>query len=176
MARDRKRAKARQQRQQRRPGQPGGTASRARPEADEAPELGDALDALNEDESTLEAPEPLEHASGDAEIAEAQIASGRASSADAPDDTAEDDARLAASQADDEELGTSRVPAARSREDGSRVGNFLRGSWRELQRVQWPDRRQVAQGTAVVLGFVVIAGAFLGLMDALFARLVDAII
>ena len=32
---------------------------------------------------------------------------------------------------------------------------FLRASWAELQRVQWPDRRQVGQATAVVLGFVV---------------------
>ena len=34
--------------------------------------------------------------------------------------------------------------------------------WAELQRVQWPDRRQVGQATAVVLGFVVIAGIYLG--------------
>ena len=32
----------------------------------------------------------------------------------------------------------------------------------ELRRVQWPDRRQVGQGTAVVLGFVVVAGGYLG--------------
>jgi preprotein translocase subunit SecE len=60
--------------------------------------------------------------------------------------------------------------------EGSRVGNFLRGSWRELQRVQWPDRRQVAQATAVVVGFVIVAGAFLGLMDLLAGKIVDLII
>ena len=31
------------------------------------------------------------------------------------------------------------------REDGNRFANFIRGSWRELQRVQWPDRQQVGQ-------------------------------
>ena len=39
------------------------------------------------------------------------------------------------------------------------VGFLLPASWAELQRVQWPDRRQVTQATAVVLGFVAIAGA-----------------
>jgi preprotein translocase subunit SecE len=42
---------------------------------------------------------------------------------------------------------------------------FLQGSWRELQRVQWPDRRQVIQATSVVIGFVIIAGVFLGVAD-----------
>jgi preprotein translocase SecE subunit len=42
---------------------------------------------------------------------------------------------------------------------------FLRASWAELQRVQWPDRRQVTQATAVVLGFVAVAGAYLGIAD-----------
>ena len=42
---------------------------------------------------------------------------------------------------------------------------FLRASWAELQRVQWPDRRQVTQATAVVLGFVAVAGAYLGVAD-----------
>jgi len=59
---------------------------------------------------------------------------------------------------------------------GSRFINFLRASWAELQRVQWPDRRQVGQATAVVLGFVVIAGAYLGLADALAQELVDLIL
>ncbi|MBC7551240.1 MAG: preprotein translocase subunit SecE [Cellulomonas sp.] len=53
---------------------------------------------------------------------------------------------------------------------------FLRASWAELQRVQWPDRRQVGQATGVVLGFVVVAGAYLGLADAVAQRIVDAIL
>jgi preprotein translocase subunit SecE len=42
---------------------------------------------------------------------------------------------------------------------------FLRASWAELQRVQWPDRRQVTQATTVVLGFVAVAGVYLGAAD-----------
>nr|WP_281381692.1 preprotein translocase subunit SecE [Conexibacter arvalis] len=52
----------------------------------------------------------------------------------------------------------------------------MRGSWRELQRVQWPDRTQVAQATAVVIGFVAIAGAFLGAADWISSRIVDLIV
>ena len=42
--------------------------------------------------------------------------------------------------------------------------------------MQWPDRRQVAQATAVVLGFVVIAGSYLGLADGVAQKIVDFII
>jgi len=59
---------------------------------------------------------------------------------------------------------------------GLRFLNFLRACWAELQRVQWPDRRQVGQATMVVLGFLVIAGAFLGLADYVAERVVDLII
>ena len=59
---------------------------------------------------------------------------------------------------------------------GGRFINFLRASWAELQRVQWPDRRQVGQATAVVLGFVVIAGLFLGAADFVADKVVDLII
>jgi preprotein translocase SecE subunit len=58
----------------------------------------------------------------------------------------------------------------------SRVVAFLRASWAELQRVQWPDRRQVAQATAVVLGFVAIAGLYLGAADFVAKEIVDAIL
>jgi len=59
---------------------------------------------------------------------------------------------------------------------GFRLFNFFRACWAELQRVDWPDRRQVGQATAVVLGFVVVAGAFLGLADVVAQRIVDLII
>ncbi|MEA2195114.1 MAG: preprotein translocase subunit SecE [Solirubrobacteraceae bacterium] len=59
---------------------------------------------------------------------------------------------------------------------GFRVTNFFRACWAELQRVDWPDRRQVGQATAVVLGFVVVAGAFLGLADVVAQRVVDLIL
>jgi preprotein translocase subunit SecE len=57
-----------------------------------------------------------------------------------------------------------------------RVITFLGHSIDELRRVQWPNRRQVGQATAVVLGFVVIAGGYLGLLDALWQPLIDAIL
>ena len=63
-----------------------------------------------------------------------------------------------------------------TRRGAGRFMAFLRASWAELQRVQWPDRRQVAQATAVVLGFVVVAGAYLGLADRVASELVDLII
>jgi preprotein translocase SecE subunit len=57
-----------------------------------------------------------------------------------------------------------------------RAGDFLKASWNELRRVQWPDRRQVGQGTAVVIGFVVVAGAYLGLLDAIWNPVIQYII
>jgi len=59
---------------------------------------------------------------------------------------------------------------------GNRAIGFLRASWAELQRVQWPDRRQVFQATAVVLGFVAVAGAYLGLADYVAKEIVDFIL
>jgi preprotein translocase SecE subunit len=59
---------------------------------------------------------------------------------------------------------------------GNRVIGFLGASWAELQRVQWPDRRQVSQATAVVLGFVAIAGAYLGAADYVAKEIVEFIL
>ena len=57
-----------------------------------------------------------------------------------------------------------------------RAADFLRACVAELRRVQWPDRRQVGQGTAVVIGFVVVAGVYLGVLDAIWNPIVQAII
>jgi preprotein translocase subunit SecE len=59
---------------------------------------------------------------------------------------------------------------------GARLVHFLQGSWRELQRVQWPDRRQVMQATGVVIGFVIVAGAFLGIADFAATKIVKLIL
>jgi preprotein translocase subunit SecE len=53
---------------------------------------------------------------------------------------------------------------------------FLRASWAELQRVQWPDRRQVTQATTVVLGFVAVAGVYLGAADWAAQKIVNFIL
>ena len=117
-------------------------------------------------------PGELDNASSDVDAFEAAIVRG----ADGEPD-----------QVDDEELerqaGAAAPPARRSRRDadagprgpGKLVG-FLKASWAELQRVQWPDRRQVGQATLVVLGFVVVAGAYLGVADAAAKAVVDLII
>nr|MBA3371851.1 preprotein translocase subunit SecE [Thermoleophilaceae bacterium] len=58
----------------------------------------------------------------------------------------------------------------------NKVIAFLIASWAELQRVQWPTRQQTTTLTGIVLGFVVIMGAYLGALDAVFSRLIQLII
>jgi preprotein translocase subunit SecE len=67
-------------------------------------------------------------------------------------------------------------PVAPERQTGNRALAFLRSSWAELQRVQWPDRTQVTQATTVVVGFVVIAGAYLGAADWVAQKIVNFIL
>ena len=40
-------------------------------------------------------------------------------------------------------------------------GRFVKESWAELKKVEWPSRSQVIQGTIVVIIACVIVGAFL---------------
>jgi preprotein translocase subunit SecE len=58
----------------------------------------------------------------------------------------------------------------------ARAVAFLRASWAELQRVQWPDRPHVSQATAVVLGFVTVAGIYLGVADWLAQKIVNFVL
>jgi preprotein translocase subunit SecE len=60
--------------------------------------------------------------------------------------------------------------------DRPRVVQFLIAVWAELQRVQWPNRQALVTLTGVVLGFVLIAGGYLGLLDAVFSELIQAIL
>ena len=60
--------------------------------------------------------------------------------------------------------------------DRPRVVQFLIAVWAELQRVQWPNRQTLTTLTGVVLGFVLIAGGYLGLLDAIFSRIIQAIL
>jgi preprotein translocase subunit SecE len=57
-----------------------------------------------------------------------------------------------------------------------RVVQFLIAVWAELQRVQWPDRQALTTLTGVVLGFVLIMGGYLGLLDAIFSEVIKALI
>jgi preprotein translocase SecE subunit len=131
-------------------------------------------------------PGELEHASGEVEEFDATLIQGADGE---PSDL--DDAELEAAAVGggppgggggrgggddgDDEAPAPKHPAG-PKPGGNRIINFLRASWAELQRVQWPDRRQVAQATAVVLGFVAVAGAYLGLADAAAQKIVDYIL
>ena len=123
-------------------------------------------------------PGSLDHASGEVDGVEAAIVAGAAG---IPDDSVELEDDHDAATVEDERLGKGAgdlaPPAgATPRKGGSRLLNFFRACWAELQRVDWPDRRQVGQATAVVLGFVVVAGAFLGLADVIAQKIVDLIL
>jgi preprotein translocase subunit SecE len=72
--------------------------------------------------------------------------------------------------------GSLERPSGAPLRGGNRAIGFLRASWAELQRVQWPDRRHVFQATAVVLGFVAVAGAYLGLADLVAKEIVEFIL
>lgn len=72
--------------------------------------------------------------------------------------------------------GGGAAPSGAPLRGGNRAIGFLAASWAELQRVQWPDRRQVTQATTVVLGFVVIAGIYLGVADEVAKEIVEFIL
>jgi preprotein translocase SecE subunit len=66
--------------------------------------------------------------------------------------------------------------AAEAHKHRPRVVQFLIAVWAELQRVQWPNRQALVTLTGVVLGFVLIAGGYLGLLDAIFSELIKSIL
>ena len=125
-------------------------------------------------------PGELEHASGSVDQFEAAIVEGAGGEPIDGDDelTADEEAALeqAATAAGSGGAEVARAPGGATTEGGPRFINFLRACWAELQRVQWPDRRQVGQATAVVIGFVIIAGAYLGVADAVAQEIVDLIL
>ena len=170
MARNRKRAK---ERRARRP-QPNGPAPTVR---DDGPARAAAPAPAPRAE---EAPSPLEHAAPDVELADAQIALAASMPQPATDGDFAHEEELVEEELEEER--EERAAAARPAVTGERPSllarliGFLQGSWRELQRVQWPDRRQVAQATSVVIGFVIVAGVFLGLSDLGFSHLMNYIL
>jgi preprotein translocase subunit SecE len=134
-------------------------------------------------------PGELEHASGEVEEFEADLISG----AEGAEDSETTDAELEElatrevgdldddGDVDDEDRALARTGGRRPEvkptgSGGPRFLQFLKASWAELQRVQWPDRRQVGQATAVVIGFVIVAGAYLGVADWVAQKIVNFII
>ena len=173
MARNRKRAK---ERRARRPAtgpasRPGLATARAERELRESERINRDPEVSAEAGEYADAPAPLDHATPDSELADAQLALGRPELADAGD----------AEEAEREDEPADLTPAARAAPaprggPARRLITFLQGSWRELQRVQWPDRRQVMQATGVVIGFVIVAGLYLGLADTVASKLVNLIL
>jgi preprotein translocase SecE subunit len=127
------------------------------------------------------APNPIDHAAPDVELADAQLAFGRPAEPEPGDEADEEEFELEVEESVADGAGRETVaagPARVERRGGifERLIGFLQGCWRELQRVQWPDRPQVMQATGVVIGFVIVAAAFLGLADLVAGKLVTFIL
>jgi preprotein translocase SecE subunit len=191
VARDR-----RTKQQRRRRTTPGG----ADPARSRASDLG--VDDATIDEAgltdTVPAPDPLKNASADADqarMAEAGLGRGPAGDEidlDEDDVFADDDFERAPDELETPSGlvdgggrgGRGGAGDLTAREDAEpaphrergKVLTFLRACIDELRRVQWPDRKHVFQATAVVLGFVLVAGGWLGLMDAIWQPLINAIL
>ncbi len=152
------------------------------------------------------APPPLQHATPDVELAEEQLAFARPAEPEPEDEADEEEYEREVEESIAESGGGGRggrrrrgggydgggaargsggagelaVPGAAAPERApnvfARLIAFLQGSWRELQRVQWPDRRQVFQATGVVIGFVIVAAVFLGVADWVAGKLVTFVL
>jgi preprotein translocase SecE subunit len=128
-------------------------------------------------------PGSLDHASGEVEEVEAAIVAGAEGQPlsdeelELDDEVVDEDPDVGSLDREEHSAGTGEVAGASTKgRSGLRVVHFAKACIAELQRVQWPDRRQTGQATAVVLGFVVIAGAYLGLADTVAQRIIDFII
>jgi preprotein translocase SecE subunit len=55
-------------------------------------------------------------------------------------------------------------------------GRFVRESWGELKKVDWPGRGQVMQGTVVVLIACAIVGAYLWVADLAWRNFVERVL
>ena len=179
MARDRQRAK--QRRAERRAS--GGRDAFGRRSADQSAGAGDAL-GRPADDPTAGPDDAFGRPS--AEVEEARLAEAGALP---PGDEGDGGAQIYEDELEEERVD--RAPdavegdavsrrdiehAEHPRRRRGRVFTFLGHCVDELRRVQWPNRRQVGQATAVVLGFVVIAGGYLGLLDQVWQPLIEAIL
>ena len=62
------------------------------------------------------------------------------------------------------------------RREAAPRGRFVRESWAELKKVEWPGRNQVVQGTVVVIIACAIVGAYLYIADQVFKNVVEKVI
>ena len=68
--------------------------------------------------------------------------------------------------ADSAEGGPARRRAAEPATKKGGAVQFVRECWAELQRVEWPDRRQLWTATGVVIIVCVVIGVYLAVIDA----------
>ena len=202
MARDRKRAKQRRERRGTTSGRSGGSAQRAREAARSTPTEAEELTAdvpgaldhasgeADEFRAALvrgadgvpvsEAPAEDRLQESEPDVAEPDVAEADVAEPDGAEPAVAEPAVAepagAAAAEDGEQARREEHPSGAPLRGGNRAAAFLRASWAELQRVQWPDRRQVTQATAVVLGFVAVAGAYLGLADFVAKEIVEFIL
>ena len=201
MARDRKRAKQRRERVAAAGRRAGGASPSGSAQAT-SPELRpDAPSANDEVPGALErgdVPGALDHASADVDEFDAALVRGAGGVPATSEELTELEAETEAEAEDalQEPSGPGGAggggggggrggagdggevarPSGAPLRGGNKAIGFLRASWAELQRVQWPDRRQVFQATAVVLGFVAIAGLYLGAADTVAKEIVEFIL
>jgi preprotein translocase SecE subunit len=192
VARDRKRAK---QRQQQRRGAARSTAGRTAEREERAAERpgsaplgsdgnGNGHGRLDDGASHLtraDLPGSLDHV-GDVDEFDAAVVRGAEGVPLAPDSISPEERIEEEEEREEKERAPvrarpgQRAPAERRQALPARAVAFLRASWAELQRVQWPNRAQVTQATAVVLGFVAIAGVYFGVADYVAKEIVEAIL
>lgn len=53
------------------------------------------------------------------------------------------------------------------------VSTYLKGVWRELQKVNWPSRQEATALTALVILLSLAIAAYLGVFDQIFTRLFE---
>jgi len=161
MARNRQRAKERQAERR-------AARQAARDDSGAVPDAQRLVDAppeqLGQSGYTLEHTNEDEEFIGDLEVGERWSDDGEAEGA-----------------TESEVAGPRGVRGGREHEDEhhherGRVAGFLVAVWAELNRVQWPDRQQLTSLTGITLLFVLIVGGYLGLLDAVFSKLVNAIL
>jgi preprotein translocase SecE subunit len=122
-------------------------------------------DTVIEDEPALEPEPPLDEDEALEEIEDWEL-----------EDSEEAVAARGAGEEGYEVRGRRGREDAEAHKDRPRVIQFLIAVWAELQRVQWPNRQALVTLTGVVLGFVLIAGGYLGLLDAIFSEIIKAIL
>ena len=73
------------------------------------------------------------------------------------------------------EASSERHPAVRpqSQPETRRRSNFVRDSWAELKKVEWPGQSQVIQGTVVVLVACMVVGTYLYVNDIVWKHVVS---